>query len=127
MCFIVAISCHIMANAHLRLVVCLSKKFFTGWIVVLITWIFFSAFLVVACPLWEGREVIYITMRGVYWDSTGQAYKLQEWQNSNPEKLHSVNSQISSHVLNFNQIHVVDGKTVDDGYRTSRQIDQRHI
>ena len=100
-----------------------SKKFFTGWVVVLIIWIFFSAFLVVVCPLWEGREGIYITMRGIYWDCTGQTYKLREWQNSNPEKLHSVNSQISAHVLNFNQIHIVDGKTLDDGYRTPRQID----
>lgn len=62
-------------------------------------------------------------MRGIYWDCTGQTYKLREWQNSNPEKLHSVNSQISAHVLNFNQIHIVDGKTLDDGYRTPRQID----
>lgn len=73
-----------------------SKKFFRGWVVVLIIWLFLSGFCVCIYPLWEGREGIYTTCRGIYWDLTGQTYKLREWQNSHPEKLHVVQSQISA-------------------------------
>lgn len=73
-----------------------SKKFFTGWVVVLILWMFLSGFCVCIYPLWEGREGIYTTFRGIYWDLSGQTYKLREWQNSHPEKLHVVQSQISA-------------------------------
>ncbi|SCU92041.1 LAFA_0F07558g1_1 [Lachancea sp. 'fantastica'] len=73
-----------------------SKRFFTGWVVVLIIWIFFTAFAVCIYPLWEGREGIYTTFRGVYWDLSGQSYKLREWQNEHPEKMHVVQSQISA-------------------------------
>lgn len=73
-----------------------SKKFFTGWIVVLIIWLFFTGFMVCIYPLWEGRHGIYTTCRGLYWDMTGQTYKLREWQNDHPEQLHVVQSQISA-------------------------------
>ena len=73
-----------------------SKKFFTGWVVVMIIWLFFSAFAVCIYPLWEGRHGIYTTLRGLYWDLSGQTYKLREWQNSNPQDLHVVTSQISA-------------------------------
>lgn len=65
-----------------------SKKFFTGWVVVGIIWIFFSVFAVVVYPLWESRYGIFYTMRGVYWDCTGQTYKLRAWQAEHPEALH---------------------------------------
>ncbi|CCH43998.1 Urea active transporter [Wickerhamomyces ciferrii] len=73
-----------------------SKKFFTGWITVLLIWLFFTAFMVCIYPLWEGRFGIFTTCRGLYWDLTGQTYKLREWQNSNPDQLHVVKSQISN-------------------------------
>ncbi|SCV01221.1 LAME_0G14840g1_1 [Lachancea meyersii CBS 8951] len=73
-----------------------SKRFFTGWVVVLIIWIFFTGFAVCVYPLWEGREGLYTTFRGVYWDLSGQTYKLREWQNDHPEKMHVVQSQISA-------------------------------
>ncbi|CAI5000746.1 AVN_HP_G0101950.mRNA.1.CDS.1 [Saccharomyces cerevisiae] len=73
-----------------------SKKFFTGWVVVMIIWLFFSAFAVCIYPLWEGRHGIYTTLRGLYWDLSGQTYKLREWQNSNPQDLHVVTSQINA-------------------------------
>ncbi|SCU97476.1 LAMI_0F10220g1_1 [Lachancea mirantina] len=73
-----------------------SKRFFTGWVVVLIIWIFLTAFAVCLYPLWEGRQGLYTTVRGIYWDLSGQSYKLREWQESHPEELHVVQSQISA-------------------------------
>jgi SSS family transporter len=73
-----------------------SKKFFTGWIVVWIIWLFFTSFLVCLFPLWQGRHGIYTTLRGIYWDLTGQTYKLRAWQAEHPEELHVVQSQISA-------------------------------
>lgn len=55
-----------------------SKKFFTGWIAVLFIWTFFTAFTVIIGPLWEGRHGLYTTFRGIYWDLSGQGYKLKE-------------------------------------------------
>lgn len=75
-----------------------SKRFFTGWVVVLIIWIFFSGFCVCVYPLWEGRHGLYTTGRGIYWDLSGQTHKLREWQNQNPEELHVVQSQISARI-----------------------------
>lgn len=66
-----------------------SRKFFTGWVVVGIIWIFFSSFTVCILPLWEGRYGLFYTIRGMYWDATGQTHKLREWQDSNPEKMHN--------------------------------------
>lgn len=79
-----------------------SRRFFTGWVVVLIIWIFISAFCVILYPLYEGRHGIYTTFRGIYWDCTGQTHKLREWQNDNPEKLHIVRSQLSARLHNNN-------------------------
>lgn len=56
-----------------------SKKFFTGWIVVGIIWLFLSLCLVGILPLWESRQGIFETVRGIYWDSTGQSYKVKRW------------------------------------------------
>lgn len=72
-----------------------SKKFFTGWIVVAILWMFFTAFNVAILPIIQGRHEIYLTFRGIYWDLTGQSSKLIAWQESNPEELHAVQSQVS--------------------------------
>ena len=66
-----------------------SRKFFTGWVVVGIIWIFFSTFCVCILPLWEGRYGIFYAVRGMYWDVTAQSHKLREWQDSNPEKMHN--------------------------------------
>jgi len=96
-----------------------SKKFFTGWIVVLIIWLFFTGFMVCIYPLWEGRHGIFTTLRGLYWDLTGQTWKLREWQNSNPEQLHVVQSQISA------AIHERNGVQVDGYDEDSDKI--RHI
>lgn len=49
-----------------------SKKFFTGWVVVQIIWLFIRAFCVILLPLWEGRHGMYTTCRGMYWDLTGR-------------------------------------------------------
>lgn len=72
-----------------------SKKFYTGWVVVGMIWIFFSAFCVILLPLWQGRHDIYTSFRGIYWDLTGQTYKLREWQTANPQEMHVVKSQVS--------------------------------
>ncbi|KAK9479558.1 Sodium:solute symporter family-domain-containing protein [Lipomyces japonicus] len=49
-----------------------SKKFFTGWVIVGIIWILVSMMLVCIYPVWEGRKVLFHTIKGVYMDITGQ-------------------------------------------------------
>ncbi|KAL6946294.1 hypothetical protein ACO0RG_000440 [Hanseniaspora osmophila] len=71
-----------------------SKQFFTGWVCVMFIFMFITGFVVIIGPIYEGREDIYYTFRGIYWDLTGQSQKLYQWQEENPEKLHVVQSQI---------------------------------
>lgn len=89
-----------------------SKRFFTGWIVVLFIWIFFSAFIVIIAPIVESYDAIYNTMRGMFWDVTGQTYKLREWQDEHPEKLHAVNSQVRSQLLARSNEEYLEGSEV---------------
>lgn len=98
-----------------------SKKFFTGWIVVLFIWSFFTAFVVIIGPLWEGREGCYTTFRGIYWDVTGQTHKLREWQNAHPEQLHAVRSQVSAELA---KLTTIEGKVVGGGYVLPHGIDE---
>lgn len=49
-----------------------SRKFFTGWIVVGIIWLFGTAFGVIVFPLWEGRESIMRTARLMALDAMGR-------------------------------------------------------
>lgn len=72
-----------------------SKQFFSGWVIVGIIWLFFSTFAVEILPLWQGREQIWHTLRGIWWDMTGKSYKVKEWQKEHPEDLHRV---LSPHV-----------------------------
>lgn len=48
-----------------------SKKFFTGWIVVVFVWLFCSFICVGLYPLWEGRETCVKTVRAILKDVTG--------------------------------------------------------
>lgn len=74
-----------------------SKPFFTGWIVVGIIWLFLSLFTVILMPLWQGRISIRNTLRGIYWDFSGQSSRLYEWQEAHPADLHHVISPLSGH------------------------------
>ncbi|KXT05849.1 hypothetical protein AC578_1030 [Pseudocercospora eumusae] len=49
-----------------------SKKFFTGWVVVGILWLFCSSFCVGLYPLWEGRKTSMRTIKLIFKDITGQ-------------------------------------------------------
>lgn len=49
-----------------------SRKFFTGWIVVGIMWLFFSTCCVGIFPLWEGRHSIAHTFKSMWLDATGK-------------------------------------------------------
>ncbi|KAF1935558.1 urea active transporter [Clathrospora elynae] len=49
-----------------------SKKFFTGWVVVGILWMFCSSFAVGLYPLWEGRKTSIRTLKAIYMDVTGK-------------------------------------------------------
>ncbi|EDU47488.1 Urea active transporter [Pyrenophora tritici-repentis] len=49
-----------------------SKKFFTGWVVIGILWMFCSCFAVGLYPLWEGRKTSVRTFKSIYWDITGK-------------------------------------------------------
>ncbi|KAK6198820.1 urea active transport protein [Scheffersomyces amazonensis] len=105
-----------------------SKGFFTGWVVVLFIWIFFTVFMVIIYPVWEGRDGLFTTFRGIYWDLTGQTYKLRAWQEANPEKLHAVKSQVAAHLLATSQSRnriVYEGKTITDGSLTPTGIDEK--
>lgn len=97
-----------------------SKKFFTGWVVVLIIWMFFSSFMIIIYPLYESRDGIGHAFRGIYWDLSGQTWKLRDWQNAHPEQLHAVQSQVSAQL---SQPKRIDGK-YPDGYETPRIDDQ---
>lgn len=60
-----------------------SKKFFTGWVVVGIIWLFCTAFGVVVFPLYEGRGSIVHTLRMMILDFSGNksalyGYKARE-------------------------------------------------
>lgn len=49
-----------------------SKKFFTGWVVVGILWMFCSAGAVGIYPLWEGRKTSSRTFKAIFMDITGR-------------------------------------------------------
>lgn len=49
-----------------------SKKFFTGWVVVGILWLFCSAGCVGIYPLWEGRHTSGRTIKAIFLDITGK-------------------------------------------------------
>ncbi|KAL6713891.1 urea active transporter [Lecanora helva] len=49
-----------------------SKKFFTGWVVVGILWLFCSSFCVGLFPLWEGRHSMARTFMGIVRDLSGK-------------------------------------------------------
>ncbi|CAG8980836.1 hypothetical protein HYALB_00003765, partial [Hymenoscyphus albidus] len=51
-----------------------SEKFFTGWVVVGIIWIFGSLGAVGLYPVWEGREGLAYTMRAIWLDVTGEKH-----------------------------------------------------
>ena len=48
-----------------------SKRFFTGWIVVVFIWLFCSAICVGIYPLWEGRETCSRTIKAIIRDLSG--------------------------------------------------------
>ncbi|CAI6339750.1 unnamed protein product [Periconia digitata] len=52
-----------------------SKKFFTGWVVVGILWMFCSCFAVGLYPLWEGRSTSARTFKAIWLDVTGRGAK----------------------------------------------------
>ncbi|EHK96192.1 putative urea active transporter 1 [Glarea lozoyensis 74030] len=49
-----------------------SEKFFAGWVVVGIIWIFGSLFAVGLFPVWEGRAGLAYTIKAIYLDITGK-------------------------------------------------------
>ncbi|USW53561.1 Putative sodium/solute symporter, sodium/glucose symporter superfamily [Septoria linicola] len=49
-----------------------SKKFFTGWVVVGIFWLFCSSFCVGLYPLWEGRKTSVRTFKAIFADVTNR-------------------------------------------------------
>ncbi|RDW73067.1 putative DUR3-urea permease [Coleophoma cylindrospora] len=51
-----------------------SEKFFTGWVVVGILWLFGSLFCVGLFPLWEGRTAMAQTIKSIWLDVTGKQH-----------------------------------------------------
>jgi hypothetical protein len=51
-----------------------SPKFFTGWVVVGILWLFCSSFCVGVYPLWEGRHSLTNTFCSMWLDVTGRKH-----------------------------------------------------
>lgn len=97
-----------------------SKPFFTGWVSVFFIWSFFTAFTVIIGPVWEGRRGLYTTFRGIYWDLTGQTWKLRAWQNAHPEELHAVQSQVSAQMV---KMAAFNGMAAGGGAMTPHNID----
>ena len=117
------LSCGSFPNAIIWNQIYFSKKFFTGWVVVFIIWLFYSAFQVIIFPIWESRTDLYHTFRGIYWDLTGQTYKLKAWQNEHPEEMHAVRSQLQAQLSRTPVTHeIVDGKAFGDGYVTQQTL-----
>lgn len=97
-----------------------SKPFFTGWVSVFFIWSFLTAFTVIIGPVWEGRKGLYTTFRGIYWDLTGQTWKLRAWQNAHPEELHAVQSQVSAQMVKMASF---NGMAAGGGAMTPHNID----
>jgi hypothetical protein len=51
-----------------------SQKFFTGWVVVGILWLFLSIFMVGLYPLWEGRKSLRHNVVAIFKDITGKEH-----------------------------------------------------
>ena len=51
-----------------------SEKFFTGWVVIGIMWLFFSLGCVGVYPLWEGRKSLAHNISSIYKDITGKEH-----------------------------------------------------
>jgi len=51
-----------------------SKKFFTGWVVVGILWLFFSTVCVGLFPLWQGRKTMAHTVKSIFLDIMGKRH-----------------------------------------------------
>ncbi|KAJ9632916.1 urea active transporter [Knufia peltigerae] len=51
-----------------------SKKFFTGWVVVGILWLFCSTFAVGLFPLWQGRKTMAHTVKSIILDISGKKH-----------------------------------------------------
>jgi len=51
-----------------------SKKFFTGWVVVGILWLFFSTLCVGVFPLWQGRKTMAHTVKSILLDISGKKH-----------------------------------------------------
>ncbi|KAL6927037.1 hypothetical protein ACO0SA_004125 [Hanseniaspora valbyensis] len=79
-----------------------SKGFFTGWVIIIIIWMFISAFIVVVGPLWEGRKSIWFVLKGIYWDLTGQSQRLVQYQLDHPEELTVVQSEVDKRMYENN-------------------------
>lgn len=73
-----------------------TKRFSTGWAVVMIIWVFICGMCVCVYPLYKGIKEIRNCLRGLYWDLSGKSYKLREWQNEHPEEMHVVQSQLGA-------------------------------
>jgi len=51
-----------------------SRKFFTGWVVVGILWLFGSLLCVGVYPVWEGRNDLWQTAKAIYLDVSGKQH-----------------------------------------------------
>ncbi|KAK9383082.1 Sodium:solute symporter family-domain-containing protein [Kockiozyma suomiensis] len=69
-----------------------SKKFFTGWVVVGIIWIWISVVLVGIYPLWEGKGAMLHMAKGIWRDITGQRKRTNINRTNVVEAVESENS-----------------------------------
>lgn len=88
-----------------------SKQFFTGWVVVGFIWLFCSLFVVGVIPLYQGYKNLYHTFRGIYWDLTGQTYKLRAWQDHHPEDMHHGIAPVVTEISALEGEEVIVGNT----------------
>ena len=79
-----------------------SSGFFTGWVSIVIAWMFISSFMVVLFPLWEGRKGLKRNFGGLARDMRHCDWKPKEHEASD------VDPVFPAETLSGKQLHTID-------------------
>ncbi|MCJ1312710.1 hypothetical protein MMC25_006386 [Agyrium rufum] len=90
-----------------------SRKFFTGWVVVGILWLFCSAGCVAIYPLWEGRSSMKYTFTEIWKDLTGKGGKRGKLAHAHGPVTTEETSEESGSDIPEKRTDTIDGKTAD--------------
>jgi hypothetical protein len=85
-----------------------SEKFFTGWVVVGIMWLFFSMGCVGIYPLWEGRHSLAHNLKSIFKDITGKEHPSKHHR---PEATYTEGQPTGADTPPTNEKEIPDEKT----------------